>query len=51
MNTHLEMSFSIEKQILGFDVAMGNTLTVKILDSVEDLFEATFSLAWAHSPA
>ena len=30
---------------------MSDTLAMKVLDAVENLFETAFNLTWAHAPA
>jgi len=47
-STHLEMTASVEVQILRFDIAMGNALRVKVCDASEELLEAALDLARAH---
>jgi hypothetical protein len=45
------VSLGVKEQVLGLDVTMCNTLTMEIFNAIEDLLEATFDLAWTHSPA
>lgn len=39
--THLQLSFGVEENVLGFDVAMRNTLTVQVLYAHQHLAEDT----------
>jgi len=43
------MAFGVEKEILRLNVAVSDTLTVKVHDAIENLLEATFDLAWTHA--
>jgi hypothetical protein len=40
------MPFGIEKQVLGLEITVGDTLLMQVLDAVQDLFEAAFDFAW-----
>jgi hypothetical protein len=46
---YLEMPFTIKEEILRFEVTVGNTLAMEVLDAVEELFEAAFDFTWAHA--
>lgn len=46
--TDLEVTTSVEEEVLWLDIAMGDTLRVEILDTDEKLLEATFAFAGAH---
>jgi hypothetical protein len=48
---HLQVTFSIEEQILWFDIPVSDTLAMKIGDSKEYLFEAAFDLTRTHASA
>lgn len=43
------MATSIEKQVFRFNVSVGDTLLVEILNTVENLLEATFDFARGHT--
>ena len=45
------MALHVEEEVLRLDVTMGNTLTVKICDTGEDLLEAALNLARRHPTA
>lgn len=47
---YLDVTLGIEKQILGFEIPMSNTLIMKVLNAAEDLLKTAFDLAWAHTP-
>lgn len=39
------MALGVEEQILWLDITVGDALTVKIVDTAEDLLETTLDLA------
>jgi hypothetical protein len=45
------MTVLIEKEILGFNVSVGDTLGMQILDTLQDLFETTLDFTRAHAAA
>lgn len=48
-NTNLEMAFGIEKQILGFDIPVSDTLAVKVCETLQHLLEAALDFGGAHT--
>jgi hypothetical protein len=48
---YLEVALGVKKQVFRFNVSMSDTLAMKVLDAIENLFEAAFNLARAHPPA
>ncbi len=42
------MTSTIQEKVLWLDVTMGNTHTVQVLHTMQDLLEATFDLSDAH---
>ena len=49
--TYLGVALHVEEEVLRLDVTMGNTLTVKICDTGEDLLEAALNLTRRHPTA
>ena len=47
--TCLQMAFSVEEQILRFNIPVSDTLAMKIEDAMEHLLEAAFSLTRTHA--
>ena len=45
------MTVLVEKEILGFNVSVGDTLGMQILDTLQDLFETTLDFTRAHAAA
>lgn len=48
MPTDLDMTTTVEQQILGLDIPMSHTHRVQVFDPLEDLLETAFDLADAH---
>ena len=48
MTTHLDMSPSVQKQILRLDIPVRHTHRMQILDTLQDLLETAFDFADAH---
>jgi hypothetical protein len=46
---YLEVAMLVEEQVLGFDVSVGHTLGMQVLDTLKNLFKATLDLARAHA--
>jgi hypothetical protein len=49
-DTHLQVTFVIEKYILRFEVTVSNTLSMEVGNALQDLLEATFDFARSHTP-
>ena len=47
--TYLELAPGIKEQIFGLDIPMGDSLSVEVAQSGEELLEATFDLGSAHT--
>lgn len=48
-DTHLDMSPTVQQQILRLDITMSNTHRMQVLDSQQDLLERTFDLSTRHA--